>query len=63
MTEELFPAFLKIDGRRCLVVGAGRIAESKIESLVRCGARVRVVAPEATAEVRQAARDGRTGPR
>jgi precorrin-2 dehydrogenase / sirohydrochlorin ferrochelatase len=52
----LFPMFLKLDGRRCLVVGAGNIAESKIESLVRAGARVRVVAPEATAKVRALAR-------
>lgn len=57
MPEELFAAFLKLDGRRCLVVGAGKVAESKIESLVRCGASVRVVAPEATAAVRQAARE------
>jgi precorrin-2 dehydrogenase/sirohydrochlorin ferrochelatase len=48
--------FLKLAGKRCLVVGAGRIAESKIDSLVRCGARVRVVAPQATEAVREAAR-------
>ena len=42
MAEELFPAFVKLAGRRCLVVGAGRVAESKIESLVRCGGEVRV---------------------
>jgi len=52
MSEELFAAFLKLDGRACLVVGAGRIAETKIESLARCGARVRVVAPQATEAVR-----------
>lgn len=50
--------FLKLEGKRCLVVGAGRIAESKIESLARCGARVRVVAPQATEAVREAARAG-----
>ena len=55
---ELFPMFVKIAGRDCLVVGAGAIAESKIESLVRCGARVRVVAPRATEAVRRAAREG-----
>jgi uroporphyrin-III C-methyltransferase/precorrin-2 dehydrogenase/sirohydrochlorin ferrochelatase len=59
MSDELFAAFLKLDGRRCLVVGAGRIAESKIESLVRCGADVRVVAPEATEAVQEAAREGK----
>ena len=55
---ELFPLFLKLEGRACLVVGAGRVAESKIESLVRSGAKVRVVAPEATEAVRKAARSG-----
>ena len=55
---ELFPLFLKLEGRACLVVGAGRVAESKIESLVRCGAKVRVVAPQATAAVREAAQAG-----
>jgi uroporphyrin-III C-methyltransferase/precorrin-2 dehydrogenase/sirohydrochlorin ferrochelatase len=59
MSAELFPAFVKLAGRSCLVVGAGRVAESKIESLVRCGARVRVVAPEAAESVREAARTGR----
>jgi precorrin-2 dehydrogenase/sirohydrochlorin ferrochelatase len=52
----LFPMFLKLAGRPCLVVGAGGIAESKIESLVQAGAKVRVVAPEATPKVRAWAR-------
>ncbi len=55
---ELFPLFLKLQGRSCLVVGAGKVAEGKIESLVRCGASVRVVAPTATVGVRKAANDG-----
>jgi len=49
---------LKLEGRTCLVVGGGRIAESKIESLTRCGARVRVVAPQVTKKVREAAGAG-----
>jgi precorrin-2 dehydrogenase/sirohydrochlorin ferrochelatase len=56
---ELFPMFLKLAGRSCLVVGAGRIAEGKIENLVRCGARVRVVAPSATATIQEAAAAGK----
>jgi precorrin-2 dehydrogenase/sirohydrochlorin ferrochelatase len=50
--------FVKIVDRQCLVVGAGSIAESKVESLVRCGANVRVVAPDATGVIREAARTG-----
>ena len=44
---EMFPIFLKLAGRRCLVVGAGTIAEPKIDSLLRAGANLEVVAPEA----------------
>jgi precorrin-2 dehydrogenase / sirohydrochlorin ferrochelatase len=55
----LFPAFLKIEGRHCLVVGAGRVAEEKIEGLLRTGAELLVVAPEATARIRDWARTGK----
>ena len=41
-----------------LVVGAGAVAQRKIASLVEAGARVRVVAPEATEEVKRMAREG-----
>ena len=42
-----FPANLNVAGRRCLVVGAGRVALRKAQQLVACGADVTVVAPEA----------------
>ena len=45
MPAELFPAFIKLENRRCLVVGAGAIATSKIASLLRAGAHITVVAP------------------
>ena len=56
--DDLFPLFLKLSGRRCLVVGGGTVAESKMQSLVRCGASVHLVAPEATGGIREAARSG-----
>jgi precorrin-2 dehydrogenase/sirohydrochlorin ferrochelatase len=51
-SAKLFPMFLKLSARHCLVVGAGTIAESKIASLLEAGGRVRVVAPEASPQVR-----------
>src|SRR5580693_536817 len=57
-TDELFPFFLKLAQRRCLVVGGGTIGESKMQSLVRCGASVHVVSPEATPGIRRAADSG-----
>lgn len=47
----LFPIFLKLTARPCVVVGAGTIAEGKIEALLQAEARVTVIAPEATARV------------
>jgi siroheme synthase (precorrin-2 oxidase/ferrochelatase) len=43
----LFPIFLKLESRRVVVVGAGRIAVQKLEGLVEAKAEVVVVAPEA----------------
>lgn len=48
----LFPIFLKLEGRTCLVVGAGPVGEGKIRSLLESGAHVRVVSPSATPQVR-----------
>jgi precorrin-2 dehydrogenase/sirohydrochlorin ferrochelatase len=55
----LFPAFLKLSGRRCLVIGAGRVAEEKIASLLRAEADVRVIAPSATDSIRAWALSGK----
>lgn len=55
----LFPAFLKLRNRPCLVVGAGEIAWSKITSLLDAEADVMVIAAEARDEVHQLAAQGR----
>jgi uroporphyrin-III C-methyltransferase/precorrin-2 dehydrogenase/sirohydrochlorin ferrochelatase len=47
----VFPVFLKLAGRKVLVVGGGRVAAAKLEGLSRSGARVTVVAPDFCREV------------
>lgn len=54
----LFPMFMKLEGRSCLVVGAGAVGEPKISSLITAGASVRVVALQATAAVAEWAQCG-----
>lgn len=55
----LFPMFLKLEGKRCVVVGAGKVGEPKIGGLLETGARVHVVALDASPAVREWAREGR----
>ncbi len=40
-----YPAFLRLQGRSVLVVGAGAVAAQKLQGLLAAGARVTVVAP------------------
>lgn len=47
----LFPVFLKLAGRRVLVVGGGPVASSKLAALVGAGALVHIVAPEVVPEI------------
>jgi precorrin-2 dehydrogenase/sirohydrochlorin ferrochelatase len=56
--KSLFPMFVKLDGREVLVVGAGRVGEPKIRSLLPTGAKIRVVAREASEAVREWGRNG-----
>jgi precorrin-2 dehydrogenase/sirohydrochlorin ferrochelatase len=44
-------ACLDLTGRSVLVVGGGSVALEKLDGLLRCGARVTVVAPEARPEL------------
>ena len=53
----LFPAFLKLQGRRVVVVGGGPVAASKLAALQAADARVVVVAPEVCEAIRSAGVD------
>src|SRR4051812_8913075 len=57
-TELHYLAGLSLAGRRVVVVGAGTVAQRRLPRLVACGARVEVVAPEATPAVQAMADNG-----
>src|ERR1700732_1906677 len=51
--------FMKLSGKRCLVVGAGKVGEPKIGGLIDTGASIHVVAIEASLQVREWAKAGK----
>jgi precorrin-2 dehydrogenase/sirohydrochlorin ferrochelatase len=55
----LFPMFVKLAGRRCLVVGGGPIAEGKVDGLLASEANVVVIAPDVTERIAAWARGRR----
>ena len=56
---DYFPAFLKLQGRSCLLVGGGDVASRKADMLLAAGARLTVVAPLLCAKLEQYAVAGR----
>jgi len=57
--SNLFPMFLKLEGKRCLVVGAGNVGEPKIGGLIDTGAHIRVIALRASETVQGWAQAGK----
>ncbi|HET9182977.1 MAG TPA: bifunctional precorrin-2 dehydrogenase/sirohydrochlorin ferrochelatase [Candidatus Angelobacter sp.] len=55
----LYPVFLKLEGRKVLIVGGGAVAEQKIEGVLRSATDVTVIAPEVTPRIREWAQQGR----
>lgn len=50
---------LELDGRLCLVIGGGQVAERKVCTLLACGALVHIVGPELTPLLRDIVEAGR----
>jgi uroporphyrin-III C-methyltransferase / precorrin-2 dehydrogenase / sirohydrochlorin ferrochelatase len=56
--HHLYPAGLRLSGRRVVVVGGGRVAQRRIPPLISAGAAVEVVSPATTPAVEGHARSG-----
>lgn len=54
-----YPIYLDLEGRRCVVVGGGAVAERKVTTLLEYGADVTVISPELTAGLSAPAAEGR----
>ena len=47
-----YPINLDITDKRCVVIGGGRVAERKVESLLKCGGHVTVISPDLTPQLK-----------
>lgn len=54
-----YPVFINLKGKRCIVIGGGRVAERKIRSLLKAEADVTVISPEVTPGIKRLASSGR----
>ena len=52
-----YPAYLDLTGRRCVVIGAGEVAERKVTQLLASEADVTLVSATATAELERLANE------
>ncbi len=52
------PVMLDVSGKSCVVVGGGAVAERRLTELLACGARVTVIAPEASERIQAWAHEG-----
>ena len=57
--SRLYPLFLNLHGRSCVVIGGDHMAEAKIADLLEAEARVKVIAEAVTGEIAEWAREGR----
>jgi precorrin-2 dehydrogenase/sirohydrochlorin ferrochelatase len=55
---DLFPIFLKLTARPCLVIGGGHLAESKIQSLRAANGKITVIAPAVSPRIAEMAASG-----
>lgn len=54
-----YPAFLDLNDKSAIVVGGGKVAERKIDALLRAGADVTVISPGITPKIMQEKKKGR----
>jgi siroheme synthase-like protein len=57
--DSYYPVFMDIRGKRCAVIGGGRVALRKIKRLLDGGAAVEVISPELCEGLEEIVKDGR----
>ncbi len=59
MSNQYYPVYLDLRGKRCVVIGGGEIGERKVEGLLDGSAEVTLISPDITPNLQELARAGR----
>ena len=59
MVNEFFPVFLNLKDRLCIVIGGGKVAERKVENLLKVKAKIKVISPELTFKLKKLVEEGK----
>ena len=55
---DYYPVYLNLTGKRCVILGGGKIAQGKLAALRQAAAQITVISPEATQGIQRAAQRG-----
>ena len=58
MTEVIYPLGLRLDGRKVVIVGGGAVGTRRVKGLLQAGAKVTVISPEVSAELKDLSLSG-----
>lgn len=59
MSNQYYPVYLDLRGKRCVVIGGGEIGERKVEGLLDGSAEVTLISPDLTPRLQELANAGR----
>ena len=54
-----YPVSLNIEGKKCVVIGGGKVAERKVENILFCGGKVKVISPDLSSGLLEMAKQGK----
>lgn len=57
--SNLFPVFIDIKGKKCVIIGGGAVAERKIRTLLRYGADITLISPDVTENIKKIIKQGK----
>lgn len=59
MIKDYFPVFLNLKNKLCVIIGGGKVAERKVENLLKAQAKIKIISPEISPGLKKLAEEGK----